>query len=289
MASVKRKRRITPKRLLLVALVSVMALTAAGVFGWFERLYFYPSRAEFATPVGTEDVWFTNSQGHKLHGWFIPPEGKPEGPWPVVLHVHGNAGNLTDHVGFCDWLTEHGYAVMLFDYRSYGRSDRGPLNRDAVLLDANAALDTLLQRDDIDPNRLVVFGFSLGGATSVRLVGERDEPIALVAAAPFSGWQRVAGDYVPGLAQLLIHSGGDPEEAITHFGDRPVLLLHGTSDRIVKPYHTQRLLDAAMAAGVEGQRITFDGLDHNGLLIDPEVRTAIVKFLERVVPSQRHD
>lgn len=283
-----RKRRLG-RKLWVFAVVLGVSVISAGSFGWAERLFYYPSRAEFVTPDGAEDVWFTNADGLKLHGWFIPPEGNPEGPWPVVLHVHGNAHNLIDHVGFCDWLTEHGYAVMLFDYRQYGRSEHGPLDRDAVLRDANAALDAVLARDDIDPDRLVVFGFSLGGATSIRLMSQRDEPLALVAAAPFSGWQRVAGDYVPGISKLLIRSGGDPEEAIAQVGDRPVLLLHGTSDGIVKPYHTQRLLDAAMAAGVPAQRVTFNGLDHNSLLLDPQVRATIVAFLDRVVPARNAD
>ncbi len=278
----KRVRRL--RRWLYAAALAVVGFIAVSFNGCAERLFFYPSRSAFETPEGTEDVWFTNAQGLKLHGWFIPPEGEPDGPWPAVLHVHGNAGNMTDHVQFCEWLTEHGYAVMLFDYRSYGKSDRGPLNRDAVLTDANAALDTLLARGDIDPSRVAVYGFSLGGATATRLVGERAEPVALVAGAPFSGWQRVSGDYVPLLTKALIRDRGNPEEAIARIGDRPVLLLHGTSDGIVRPYHTERLLEAATNAGVNTRRETYEGLDHNGLLVDDAVRSEILRFLTDAVP-----
>ncbi len=278
------KRARSLRRWLLAAALAAVGFVAVSFAGCAERLFFYPSRAAFVTPEGTEDVWFTNADGLKLHGWFIPPDGKPDGPWPAVLHVHGNAGNMTNHVEFCDWLTKHGYAVMLFDYRSYGRSERGPLNRDAVLADANAALDTLLARDDIDPSRVVVYGFSLGGATATRLVGERTEPVALIAGAPFSGWQRVAGDYVPLLTKALIRDRGDPEEAIARIGERPVLLVHGTSDGIVRPYHTKRLLEAATSAGVNARRETYDGLDHNGLLVDEAVRAEILRFLGEAIP-----
>lgn len=249
-------------------------------FGCSERLFFYPHRSAFVTPPGIEDVTFTNGEGHTLHGWFIPPEGNPPGSWPAVLHVHGNAGNLTHHVAFCKWLTEHGYAVMLFDYRSYGRSDKGSLSRDGVLADAHAALDTLLERPDIDRSRVALFGFSLGGATATRLMAERTEPVAIVAGAPFSSWQVVAGDYAPGISRIMVRTGGDPQDAITKIGQRPVLLVHGDADGIVRPYHTERLLAAAESAGVPVRRELFAGLDHNSLLMDDQVRERIRIFLD---------
>jgi uncharacterized protein len=265
------------------AVVLVFGLMFVRFFGCAERLYFYPDRSVFQTPAAYEDMLFENAEGHTLHGWFIPPRGDVPEPWPTVLHVHGNAGNLTHHVAFCDWLADHGYAVMLFDYRSYGRSDTGKLTRDTVLLDANAALDALLAREDVDESRIAVFGFSLGGATAIRLTAERQEPAALVAGAPFSGWQRVAGDYVSALSKVLLPTGGDPIEAITRIGDRPVLLVHGLDDPIVRPYHTEVLEAAARNAGVPVTRTVFERLDHNTLLLDGGVRGSIVRFLDDAV------
>ncbi len=275
----KRKKSWIERRAWFLALVAVLVVYLS-VSGCSERMFFYPSGGGFETPAGIEDVWFENAAGQRLHGWFLPPKGDVPEPWPAVLHVHGNAGNITHHEPFCSWLTERGYAVMLFDYRSYGKSDSGSLDREAVLADAHAALDALLARDDVDPARVGVFGFSLGGATATRLMAQREEPRLLVAAAPFSGWQRVAGDYTPLVNKLFIRDYGNPEDAITLIGPRPVLLVHGLDDLTVRPYHTVRLLDAGRGAGVPAQREVFEGLNHNDLLMDTRVRATIGAFID---------
>jgi pimeloyl-ACP methyl ester carboxylesterase len=81
-----------------------------------------------------EDIALTTSDGVRLHAWFVPAPGTP----PVVLFLHGNAGNISHRLDKLAVLTELGAAVMLLDYRGYGRSEGAP-DEDGTYRDADAA------------------------------------------------------------------------------------------------------------------------------------------------------
>ena len=103
-----------------------------------------------------------------------------------MLHLHGNAGTMANHVGFSDFLTHRGVHVLMLDYRGYGKSDIGKLRRDAVLRDAHAGLDALLARGDV--GRVGVYGVSLGGAFALKLAGERQEVDRVATLSTFSAF-----------------------------------------------------------------------------------------------------
>ncbi|HRQ72160.1 MAG TPA: alpha/beta fold hydrolase [Phycisphaerales bacterium] len=282
------RRRAAVRNGLLLLAFSALAL-GVGISGCMERLFFYPDRSPFTTPPGVQDVNFTTADGLTLHGWFIPPRGRtPDAPpAPAVLHVHGNAGNVSHHLVFCDFLAEEGFAVLLFDYRSYGRSDPGPLRRRRLLADAHAALDALIARPDVDPDRVALYGNSLGGVIALALAAERHEPRAVVSAAAFSRWQRVASDHTGLLARALIRHGLDAEVTAAKLADRPLLVIHGTADEIVPAYHAQRIADSARAAGVPVTVTLLDGVTHNDLMVTRDAQRTVADFLLQTLAQTR--
>jgi dipeptidyl aminopeptidase/acylaminoacyl peptidase len=272
--------------------VAIAALTLGGLAlqlgcqHWVEaRVFVFPTPGTPETPDGLEDVWFESDPGVNLHGWWVPARAADDdgdGLAPTVLHVHGNAGHLGDHVLFTEWLADAGFNVMLFDYRGYGRSDQGPRRpaRRELIADTNAALDAVLARSDVDPARVAVFGFSLGGSVSLAGLVDRSEPAAFVAAAPFSTWRGVARDHAGILGRLLIGSGPEPIDGIAKLGERPALLVHGTDDRIVRVHHVDVFEKAADDAGTQLTVLRVPNADHNDLLVDhPRVRMRIAEFL----------
>lgn len=279
-------RRAALLRLGVLGAVVLIGGVVLSISGCAESLFFWPSRAAFTTPAGFEDVAFTNAEGQSLHGWFIPPQrghDQAAGPPPAVLHVHGNAGALPQHIDFCEFLADEGFAVMIFDYRGYGRSDpagRG-LRRGDLIADTHAALDALLARPDIDPERVALYGFSIGGVTALAVAAERDEPRAVVAGAPFSAWRAIAGDHIPLLGPMLIRSGSDAADSAAQLGSRPLLLVHGDDDTVVGPAHTERIEATARDAGGRVERSVFADLDHNDLMLMPEPRRVVAEFLRR--------
>ena len=120
-----------------------------------------------------------------------------------MIHFHGNAQNMTAHFGFVSWLPALGFNLFVFDYRGYGTSAGTP-NRRGVYEDSLAALDYIAARPDIDHNRLLVLGQSLGGANAVAAVGSR--PIAgiraVVVDSAFAAYQDIVRDKMAAIPLL---------------------------------------------------------------------------------------
>jgi uncharacterized protein len=134
-----------------------------------ENMFFYPDRVTYTRPeqfgLRVEELHFA-SAGAQLHGWWLPAVGAATGS---VLHVHGNAANISNHLPLVAWLPLAGFNVLMFDYRGFGQSEGRP-TLNGIVDDAAAALAVLRQRPDVDAARLAIFGQSLGGATALRLL-----------------------------------------------------------------------------------------------------------------------
>ncbi len=268
------------------AVVAAFAI-GLGASGCMERLFYHPERAEPQPPPhlrGVEEVFFESRDGTRLHGWFIPARGVDRAEAPTVLHVHGNAGNIESHVYFTEHLAPAGFNVFIFDFRGYGRSAGRVSRRGPLIEDTEAALDHLLGRPDIDPSRIGMYGQSLGGAIGLAVMVRRTEIRAAVIESAFTSWREVAaaalggdppGPFARMLAALLIRDGQRPEDAIRAI-DRPILILHGTDDRIVPVSHGRRLATAAPDA----ELVELKGGDHNTLReTHPDVDRITIEFL----------
>merc|ERR1719433_1596931 len=118
-----------------------------------------------------EQVWLSTPDGEKLHTWFIPNvyNALHSSQCPTLLYFHANAGNMGFRLPFIKRLMEQAHCnVYIISYRGYGSSTGSP-SEEGIMLDAQAALDHLRGRDDIDKEKIVLFGRSLGGAVAVHL------------------------------------------------------------------------------------------------------------------------
>lgn len=201
-------------------------------------------------------------------------------PRPTILVAHGNAGCLPDHDEFCAFLADHGFNVLLFDYRGYGRSDlptRG-LNRTDLVADARAAFDYLLTRPDVDPDRIGLLGYSLGGNIGLGFTVGEPRIRAVVTLATFARWKEVASDHGGALGRYLIPEGMDAVESVASLGDRPYMIVHGDQDDIVPFRHAGLLETAANNAGVTVTRLDVPGADHLNMTASKEVQRSIADF-----------
>ena len=126
--------------------LGVVGLVAAVVLpSCASGLFFRPTEVAYCTPATAgatvEDVWFRSADGTRLHGWWLAADGEPRG---AVVFCHGNNRNLTHHVRYARWMCEHGFAVLLFDYRGYGQSEGSP-SRSGCIDDTCAAIDLALE------------------------------------------------------------------------------------------------------------------------------------------------
>lgn len=266
-------------RRVLVALLMVSLLSAC-----VERMFFYPDRTDYGHPkqlgLKVEDVSFPSADGSILHAWFMPARGSARG---TVLHLHGNAANITNHWPLVAWLPEAGLNVFVFDYRGFGKSQGKP-TLDGVVQDARAALDVLRSRADVDAQHIVVYGHSLGGASALRLLAQDRAGVRLaIIESAFDRYRGIAREAAgPGLGAVLSplmtglpDAADDPIAALARI-DVPLLFIHGTDDRVIPFGHGERLFAAAR----EPKRlIAVPGAGHMEAGQTPQVRAAIVEAI----------
>lgn len=289
-----RRRYSLRRRLAVYGGIVLALLVAAIVFDarcFIEsRCFYYPLRETFITPPGAEDVAITTPDGLTLHGWFILPRGWKAGDPapPAVLHVHGNAGHVGWHIDFSEYLTRQGFAVLIFDYRGYGRSDlpRRALQREDLLIDTLAALDHLIARPDVDAKRVAIYGVSLGGVLALAAAAERQEVKAVVSIAAFASWRGIVSTHGTPLARVAVKRGLDAVDSIAALGQRPALLVHGSRDTVVPPASGELLAAAAKASGVPAELLRLPA-GHNDIVIgDAAAQRQIAEFLQRSVVQE---
>ena len=209
----------------------------------------------------------------------------------TVLHLHGNAGNVTGHFQHVAWLPAVGWNVLTFDYRGYGQSE-GSVTRENTIADAHAALNCLLHRPDVDPGRIVAFGQGLGGAIGIVLAAERQEIRGFATDGAFDSYRAIVRWHIHRNPLLLCAAwwiplvlrddGFDPIDSVARIAPRPLLIMHGTCDRVVDPRMARRLYDAA---GEPRELWLAEGADHYGALQDhcEQARLMLLDFFARCI------
>jgi dienelactone hydrolase len=137
--------------------------------------------------VRREDVAFV-SGGQRIAGWFYPGEGVTHGQRPCIVMGHGFAGVKEARLdAFADRFAAAGFACLVFDYRHFGASEGEPrqlidLNRQRA--DWDAAIAYAGRCEGVDPERIALWGTSLGGGLVLELARKRRDVRCAVAQAP---------------------------------------------------------------------------------------------------------
>lgn len=208
------------------------------------RLIFHPE-SEMLDPAyfglaGVEEVSYPAEDGVRLVGWFSPP--RPDEP--TIIFFHGNAGNLSHRGGRMKEAQDAGLGMLLAGYRGYGRSEGSP-DEEGLYRDARAALSYLHARPEVDRDKIVYFGESLGCAVALDLAVTAP-PTALILEAPFSSMREEAAAVFPWLpTSFLLRSRFENAQKASRVRS-PALVVHGRSDEVV-PFEQGRKVLSALA------------------------------------------
>jgi uncharacterized protein len=267
--------------LLLIPLTGVAAyvLLIAYVYVCQSRLIYFPNvpgRALAATPaeIGLrfDEVRITAADRAELHGWYVPAAAGA----PAVLLCHGNAGNISHRL---DWLRifhDMGLAVLMFDYRGYGRSSGRPTER-GTYLDARAAWDYLTGTKGLAPNRIVIVGESLGGSIAAHLAKDVTAG-ALLLVSTFTSAPDLASNVYWYLPVRLLARFQYPTVADVVHVRAPTLVVHSRDDEIIPFSHAEMLYRHSSAP--KGL-LEIRGEHNMALLVNEPVLTAgIRRFLD---------
>ena len=219
--------------------------------------------------------------GGLLHGHvMLPPDRKPDARYPLLWYVYGGPHSQlvvdTFGSGADNWLramASSGYVVARVDGR--GTDNRGidwlqAIHRKVGTLEIDdqlAALAYIKGLPEVDPARAGVFGWSFGGFMAASLMCRAPEAFkAGVAGAPVTDWAL----YETGYGERYMDTPAEnPEgyaesDVANHLKKLKgrLLIVHGTSDDVVVPQHTMRLVDRAVQDGVELEFFPYPGHRH---------------------------
>ncbi len=248
-----------------------------------EGMFFYPDRVDYTRPgdfgLAHEDVSIESADRSRLHGWWLPAASAAKG---TVLHLHGNAANIGNHLPLVAWLPPAGFNVLMVDYRGFGESEGKP-TLDGVVVDALAALRWLRARREIDKNALIVLGQSIGGATALRMLAADRAGVKLaVIDSAFASYRGIARDaalasvvlapLLPLALPWLPPRERDPIAMLDQI-DMPLLFVHGTADAVIPFKHSERLHAAARGPK---RLIRVEGAQHMEALMRSRVQAEVL-------------
>ncbi|OZI77559.1 alpha/beta hydrolase [Bordetella genomosp. 12] len=253
----------------LAVLVALGAVGCSELDSWQRQAIFSPVAEQQRwwrdPPAGTQVFDLQVARGETVRAWYWP---SPVPHAPAVLYLHGARWNLNGSAFRMEAWTRLGYSVLAIDYRGFGASSpRLPSERSA-LQDAQAALQELARRQP-DPARRFVYGHSLGGAIAIDLMSQPRQPevAGLIVESSFTSIAAMMTQYkwgkVPGAAWLVTQ----PFDSLGKLArlSIPLLLLHGTEDRIVPDSMSDELYAAAILVPPELRRLVkIQGGSHSG-------------------------
>ncbi len=229
------------------------------------RFIFHPDKNIHLTPddygLEYDDVTFHTEDGLKLNGWFMPGKTKSltVDNLFTLLWFHGNAGNISHRLENIKMLHDRvPINIFIFGYRQYGKSE-GKISERGTYIDAKAAFEYLHSRKDINHDKIIFFGRSLGSAVAVDLA-VKERCCALILETPFTSMKELAKFLYPFLPLgYIIQTKYD---SITKIKDVkvPVLILHGDKDELVPIEQGRKLYEAA---NEPKEFYTIPGATHN--------------------------
>lgn len=290
--------------LFLMAYVSLVLVGTAAVVLRIVR----PSRETFAVALGkglptdpselelsAEEVTFHLPDKHITPGWIIKGD-RPDGPTVLLLHGHG--GSIYSSLRFAEHLVRYAGHVVVFDWPAHGGCSANWMTcgmREPS--DAIAVLDGLPQ--PLRDRPVVLFGYSLGGQIAIKTAAEFPRFAGVIVDGAYRRWdtpvrlrmKRWSMPRVPivqlvgglfGLTGLI--KGFDRAEYAKRIAV-PMLLLHGTEDRICPIDEGRELAEAAPDA----RFVAIEGGWHNRLF-DHDAKTyheALADFFASVAADKQ--
>ncbi|MFF2088044.1 alpha/beta hydrolase [Nocardia sp. NPDC058176] len=223
-------------------------------------LVYHPDKHVAQTPAAFgldyRDLTMRTADGLDVHGWFV----RAERPRAHILYAHGNAGTIGDRVSIIALLVAAGFDVLAFDYRGFGHSAGSP-GEQGTYLDARAARTALLDQPEVDPDRVLYLGKSLGGGVLLELATEFP-PAGMILMSTFSGMRDAARSVYPFLPAPLIPNAYPSLRRIADLRV-PVLMMHGDRDELLPLRHAERLY---AAANEPKELVVVPGAGHNDVI-----------------------
>ncbi|KNY29610.1 alpha/beta hydrolase [Pseudobacteroides cellulosolvens] len=229
---------------LLIAIVLIYTVFCLGVHLFLEELILWPHKISGDVTAiskqanNVESVEITTKDGNILRGWLVKNSNTPKSN--LLIYFGGNAEELSYVIPKMSKLDE--WSVALINYRGYGMSE-GSANETTLFSDSLEIFDYFASRSDINKSNIVVMGRSIGTGVAAYLAQNRNAS-AVILTSPYDSIISVVQDICPIVpADLLLKHKFDSLSRAPLI-KQPVLILVGTEDTLIPPWHSKKLKDA---------------------------------------------
>jgi pimeloyl-ACP methyl ester carboxylesterase len=214
----------------------------------FPRSLIVPFSYSYDESADLEKTWIELSFG-RVEAWLLKPDPVAfEGKRPSIVFAHGNGELIDQWVPFYQQFCKWGISVYLVEYPGYGRSQGNP-SQESIRETFVAAYDQLLSRKDIDPQKIILLGRSIGGGAACLLAKERSSS-ALILMSTFTSVRAMAKRYlIPG---FFVRDPFDNLSVVSQYNN-PCLIIHGSRDKTIPHSHGRKLA----SAGKKSRLITY--------------------------------
>lgn len=235
---------------------------------------YHPSKIMYTNPetlgIFYEDIDLKTKDGETLNAWFIPAKNAKI----TILYCQGTSGNMSDELSKIKFFNAMNFNLMIFDYRGYGNSSGKP-SEQGFYNDALAAYDYLISRTDIDKDRIVVFGESLGGAVATELCLNRKAKGLVLESSIVSIAIKTKERYFYLPVDKLLFEKFDTLSKIKNVYI-PKLIVHGLDDETVPFNDAIKLFYAAPAPK---EFLPFQGLHDDEIFkVSDTYKNELIKF-----------
>lgn len=231
--------------LICIGIILIVFYSVILVMMYFKQdsMLYFPEKEIWQSPrdvnLEYEEIYFKTKDGITISGWYIPSENEKG----IILFCHGNAGNISHRLDSLKILNSLNLSVLIFDYRGYGKSEGKP-NEIGTYLDAEAAWDYLVNFKEKSPERIILFGRSLGAAIAAE-VALRKNPAGLIIESSFSSVPDIGADFYPWLPVKLISKFKYSTIDKVGLIKCPKLIIHSPEDEIIPFKHGKSLFEKA--------------------------------------------
>jgi len=250
----------------------------------YNKMLFFPAK-ELAYDfhnlhdVPKEDVFFPSTNKANLHAWYFQV---PDSRGTAIIS-HGNAGNISYRVHLIDLLMRNKLSVLAYDYQGYGKSEGSP-SIENVCADGLAAYDYLTNVRKVDPQKVIVYGESLGGGVTSYIATHRKVG-AIILQSTFSSIPHVAKEkmlLMKFYPRFLFPKNCLDSASWLSAQHAPLLIVHGKNDTII-PFSEAEVL--FKEAAEPKQLAPLESANHNDVYVEykEDLDKVLAKFINSVL------
>ena len=284
--------------LVIAGVIIAIAYLAVSIFLLLKqrKLIFLPSLTLENTPdifnLPYEDIWLqvsAKNQIETIHGWWIPApsfarsSNSLKSSDLVLFYLHGNSYNMGAKIDEIHRYHQMGFDVVSLDYRGYGRSTGDFPSEAQIYEDVDIFFNYLIDKRRINPKNILVYGHSLGGAIAIELAMRHPQFAALIVQSSFTSMVEqvnTMAKYKLWPINLLLHQRFDSISKVSQL-KMPVFFIHGTDDRLIPPYMSEKLFELAPEPK---ELFIVPGADHNNVsaIAGDEYSRRIIAFVQKI-------